>query len=104
MKKNVIMLIIIMLLCTTWVSYAYESHFGPAGVVYYDTDKAYEGYTLFATRGKSYLIDMEGHLINTWPIGTNPRFLNNGDLLGASKDDPSGYEGFIEMDWEGNII
>ena len=104
MKKNVIMLIIIMLLCTTWVSYAYESHFGPAGVVYYDTDKAYEGYTLFATRGKSYLIDMEGHLINTWPIGTNPRFLNNGDLLDASKDDPSGYEGFIEMDWEGNII
>ncbi len=104
MKKNIFMLIIGILICALGISYAYESHFDTTGVVYYDADEAYEEYTLFATRGKSYLIDMEGNIINTWLIGTNPRFLDNGNLLDASKDDPSGYEGFIEMDWEGNTI
>ena len=105
MQKNFFVLLIAALfVCGSVTALAYESHFGDTGVVYYDSDQAYEGYTLFATRGESYLIDMEGNLIHTWPIGTNPRFLDNGNLLDASKDDPSGYGGFIEMDWEGNTV
>ena len=47
---------------------------------------------------------MEGYVINKWNIGTNPRFLDNGHLLDASKPDPSGFSGFVEVDWDGNVI
>ena len=77
---------------------------GPTEVRYWDQSKAYNGYTLFAGSGKTYLIDMEGYIINQWNIGTNPRFLDNGDLLDASKADPSGFSGFIELDWTGKTI
>jgi hypothetical protein len=82
----------------------YEGFVGSTEVRYWDAAKAYNGYTLFAAKGKSYLIDMEGYIINQWNIGTNPRFLDNGDILDASKSDPSGFGGFIEQDWNGNII
>jgi len=71
---------------------------------YWDKTKAYNGYTLFGAAGKSYLIDMEGNVVNTWNVGTNPRFLDNGDLLDAATDDPSGFAGFVELDWTGNTI
>ena len=83
---------------------AYESLQGPTELLYWDKEKAFNGYTLFAAHGKSYLIDMEGQVINTWPIGTTPQFLDNGNLLDASKDDPSGFGGFRELDWEGNVV
>ena len=38
-----------------------------------------------------YLLDMEGRVVHTWPIGTNPHLLDNGNILDASKDDPSGF-------------
>lgn len=87
--------------------YRYKPDEGTTGsteVRYYDASKAYNGYTLFAAKGKSYLIDMEGYMINTWDIGTNPRFLDNGNLLDATKSDPSGFGGFRELDWNGNTI
>ena len=36
---------------------------------YWDASRTYDGYTLFGTRGTTYLIDMEGHVVHTWPIG-----------------------------------
>jgi hypothetical protein len=41
---------------------AYEAIVGPTGVLLYDKDKSYEGYTLFSPMGNktTYLIDMEG--------------------------------------------
>jgi len=83
---------------------AYETLQGPTELRYLDRDKVYDGYTLFASRGTSYLIDMEGYVVHTWPIGTNPRLLDNGNLLDATKDDPSGFEGFNELDWDGNVV
>ena len=71
---------------------------------YWNETQAYNGYTLFASRGTSYLIDMEGSVVHTWNIGTNPRLLDNGRLLDASTDDPSGFAGFQELDWDGNIV
>ena len=71
---------------------------------YWDKTKAYNGYTLFGAAGTSYLIDMEGNVVNTWKLGTNPRFLDNGNLLDASTDDPSGFAGLRELDWNGNTI
>jgi hypothetical protein len=71
---------------------------------YWDKTKAYNGYTLFGAAGISYLIDMEGNVVNTWKMGTNPRFLDNGNLLDATTDDPSGFGGLRELDWSGNTI
>ena len=85
-------------------AFAYESLQGPTELLYWNKDKAFNGYTLFAAHGRSYLIDMEGQLINQWPIGTNPRFLDNGHLLDAVQDNPSSFKGFQELDWEGNVI
>ena len=70
---------------------------------YWDDAKAYNGYTLFAASGKTYLIDMEGYIVKQWNMGTNPRLLDNGHLLDATKSDPSGFGGFQEMDWDGNV-
>lgn len=85
--------------CTT----AHERLQGPTEVLYWDKDRADNGYTLFSARG-TYLIDMEGQVVNTWPIGTTPRLLENGNLLDATKDDPSGFGGFRELDWDGNVV
>ena len=78
---------------------------GPTEVRYWDETNAYNGYTLFGMAGNSYLLDMQGRVVNSWPIGTNPRLLDyNGNLLDASTDDPSGFDGFQELDWDGNLV
>jgi len=82
----------------------FEGLQGPTEVRYWDNRNAYQGYTLFAGHGTTFLIDMEGYVINQWRIGTNPRFLENGNLLDASKADPSGFSGFIEVNWDGNEV
>jgi hypothetical protein len=71
---------------------------------YWDASRAQNGYTLFAASGKSYLIDMEGYIVKQWNIGTNPRLLDNGNILDATKSDPSGFGGFQELDWNGNSV
>ena len=84
---------------------ASETLIEPTELRYWDNAKAYSGYTLFAAHGATYLIDMEGRVVHTWRIGTNPRLLaHNGHLLDATKDDPSGFQGFRELDWDGNTI
>jgi len=84
---------------------AYESLQGPTELLHWDEGRAYNGYTLFGAHGTSYLIDMEGRVVHTWRgAGTNPRLLDNGNLLDASRDDPSGFQGFKEVDWEGRTV
>jgi len=83
--------------------FSYESLQGPTELLFYNPEKAYNGYTLFSSRG-TWLIDMQGRVVHSWKIGTNPRLLDNGHLLDASKDDPSGFKGFKELDWDGNVV
>ena len=83
---------------------AYESLQGPTELLHWDKDRAYGGYTLFSARGTTYLIDMAGQVVHTWPIGTNPRLLESGHLLDATRDDPSGFQGFAELDWAGKVV
>lgn len=83
---------------------AYESLRGPTELLHWDREKAYSGYTLFAAHGTTYLIDMEGQVVNTWRMGTNPRLLDNGHILDATRDDPSGFQGFQELDWDGKDV
>lgn len=71
---------------------------------YWDKTKAYNGYTLFAGGGKTYLVDMEGKIVKFWNIGTNPRLSETGTIIDATKPDPSGFSGWQELDWNGNVI
>ena len=99
----------ILALCLCWtmmtdVSHGYEALRGPTELLQWDETRAYNGYTLFASAGQTFLIDMAGNLVNHWPIGTNSRLLENGHLLSAVTDTTVGLKGFQELDWEGNLV
>ncbi len=76
----------------------------PTEMLYWDSSRAYNGYTLFGVRGATYLLDMGGRVVHTWRIGTNPHLLDNGHILDAATDDPSGFGGFKELDWNGAVV
>jgi len=73
-------------------------------VLYWDKTQAYPGYTLFGVRSNTYLVDLEGRVVHTWPIGTNPHLLTNGNLLDAAGGDVNGFPGLKEVDWSGNPV
>lgn len=81
---------------------AYEAFQGPTELLYWDSSKTADGYTFFGVRGTTYLVDMQGRVVHTWPIGTNPHLLDDGSVLDASKDDPSGFGGFSQVSWSGS--
>jgi len=85
-------------------AFAYERLQGPTELLYWNKEKAFNGYTLFGVGNRTFLLDMEGRVVHTWPIGTNPHLLDNGHILDASKDDPSGFQGFKELDWDGKMV
>ncbi len=98
----------IQLLALTFIAaaslHAYEALQGPTELLYWDKTNNYNGYTWFGVRGTTYLLDMEGRVVHTWPIGTNPHVLTNGNVLDASKDDPSGFGGLTEVNWSGSNV
>ena len=83
--------------------HAYEALQGPTELRYLDKAKAYNGYTLFAAHRTTYLIDMEGYIVNTWKFGTNPRLLENGNLLDATKDDPAELDQIVTNSVQGEF-
>ncbi|MFL2554164.1 MAG: aryl-sulfate sulfotransferase [Candidatus Rariloculaceae bacterium] len=86
-------------LCSATLGYA-ESLRTVTGLNYIDKERAFDGYTLFAALGDgtTYLLDMEGNVVNSWPITGNPRLLDNGNLLAGSRGR------FTELDWDGDIV
>lgn len=111
MRKTLAVMAIIVLIAVTGSSaWAYQSHFGPTELTYYDQTKSYNGYTLFTpfANNITYLIDMQGNLINYWPcpdgwsIEKYTYFLDNGNLLRRIKTSTS--QRLQEMDWDGNLI
>jgi hypothetical protein len=98
----------ILLISAIWIaalsSYAQECFYIPTETRYWDASKAYNGYTLFGSGGTTYLIDMEGHVIHSWKIGTNPRLTDNGTLLDAVGGNPSNQNQWKELDWNGNAV
>jgi len=83
---------------------AQECFMIPTETRYLDASKTFDGYTLFGTGGRTYLIDFEGHVIHTWNIGTSPRFTEAGTLLDAVGGNPSGQSTWKELDWSGNVV
>ncbi len=103
MKHFVIIACVVLLLCAGQLD-AYERLQGPTELLYHNKEKALAGYTLFGVGSRTYLLDMEGRVVHTWPLGTNPHLLDNGHIVDASKDDPSGFGGFREVDWDGRTV
>jgi len=85
-------------------SFAYERLQGPTELTYWDRAQTYNGYTFFGAQGTTYLIDMEGRVTHTWPLGINPRLLDNGNVLDATGSDISAFTGFREVDWSGSNV
>ena len=83
---------------------AYERLQGPTELLFSNTERALPGYTLFGVGNRTFLLDLKGRVVHTWPLGTNPHLLDNGSVLDASKDDPSGFQGFKEVDWDGKTV
>ena len=83
---------------------AYERLQGPTELLYWDKTNTYNGYTFFGVRSNTYLIDMEGRVAHTWPVGTNPHLLTNGNVLDTAGGDVNGYTGLKEVDWDGNTV
>lgn len=83
---------------------AYERLQGPTELLFHDPSKSFAGYTLFGVGNRTFLLDLEGRVVHLWPVGTNPHLLDDGHILDASKDDPSGFEGFKEVDWDGKTV
>jgi hypothetical protein len=99
------------------IASAYEAMVGPTGVLKYNAEKSYAGYTLFSPMVNcktTYLIDMEGNVVHKWDTqyapGAYAELLENGNLLrgGVAPDTPcaiGGTGGIVqEIDWDGNIV
>lgn len=120
MRRTGIIGITLMLVgCWLTMANSYEALTGPTGVLLYNKDKSFNGYTLFCPTVEcttTYLIDMEGNLIHTWKSkylpGLYAELLPNGNLLrgGRIPQDPGfcsigGNGGTIEeIDWNGNVV
>jgi hypothetical protein len=88
------------------------------GVTYYDSSKAYKGFTLFtpAEGMGAWLIDMIGEFVNQWKIPYPPAYdaklLPNGNLLYAGKTDDcplgdvynAGGGILSEVDWNSQVV
>jgi hypothetical protein len=85
------------------------------GLIHNDDSQSYTGYTLFApnTTTTTYLIDINGNLVNQWNSDYVPALsaylLEDGTLLRSAKvDDPTGAQtttgGFQKFDWDGNLL
>ncbi|MBS1792969.1 MAG: aryl-sulfate sulfotransferase [Acidobacteria bacterium] len=101
---NRILISCALLIAFSFSADAYDALQRPTELQYWDAARASNGYTLFGARGTTYLIDMEGRVVHTWPAGTNPHLLDNGDILDASNNDPSGFGGFREVNWNGTLV
>ncbi|MEJ2245400.1 MAG: aryl-sulfate sulfotransferase [Acidobacteriota bacterium] len=119
MKNAVWKIIALSLLVTAafMTAPAYESLVGPTGVLKYDTEKSYGGYTLFSPMincKTTYLIDMEGNIVHQWDTEYGPgayaELLPNGNLLrgGTLANPPANFGGaggiVQEIDWDGNVV
>jgi Arylsulfotransferase (ASST) len=89
----------------------------PNGLIHYNPQLAFRGYTLFSTFGtKAYLMDMQGRFVHEWQHErgiSNPELLPNGNLMSMAMPSPNvaGQRGLngqsaacYELDWDGNVV
>ena len=106
MFKNKLIMMIAGILFAMMVSsgYAYQAFRGPTELIHWDKNKAFNGYTMLSPRLGDYtfLIDMEGNVVHTWPKASTPQLLENGHVLGRARNNDR-VSGFKEFDWDGKV-
>jgi len=114
--KTRISMVTLIIMSAALILPAYEAIIGPTGVLLYDKNGAYDGYTLFSPMGSKtvYLIDMEGYVVHTWKTEYTPGsyaiLLENGNLLrgGVLSGAPASFGGAAgvvqEIDWDGKLV
>ena len=100
--KTLLTILCLAVICDA--SHAYERLQGPTELLYWDKTKTDDGYTFFGAQGTSYLLDMEGRVVHTWPVGINPRLLESGNVLDAASGDINGFPGLKEVEWNGSTV
>ncbi len=93
-----------------------RSEHHPNGLIHYNPQLAYKGYTLFSANSRdAYLIDMEGRYVHKWTCDlgiTNPTLLPNGSLMALAmpSENVEGQRGLngqsaacYELDWDSRI-
>lgn len=129
MKIKTLSLIVLIIIFTTMIQESLESSnpsVGPnsgqnsqkAGLIL-KQESAFEGYTLFTpiTSTATYLIDMEGRIVNTWESDYEPGqavyFLKNGNLIRTAFVGPAANRTFHgggaggrvqEFTWAGELV
>lgn len=116
-KIPVGMAVLALLMGMALPAFAYEALRGPTGVLQWNQEKAFNGYTLFSPTvgcNTTYLIDMAGNVVHTWKTRNSPglhsELLPNGHLLvaGAIKPALVGIGGtggeIVEYDWDGKVV
>ena len=89
----------------------------PTGLIHYNPQMSYRGYTLFTALGtRARLMDMNGRIVHEWEHErgiTNPELLPNGNLISLAmpSKDVEGQKGLngqaaavFELDWDGNVV
>lgn len=114
-RTFIILAIGILLVVASGSALAHEATWGLTQVLQYNSEIAYDGYTLFDYGITTYLIDMKGKKVITreWESGGTTELLENGHFLrhqpaeGGSVPDLrwGGESGQVsEYDWDGNLI
>jgi outer membrane protein assembly factor BamB len=118
MKSRAYLFIVVAIFIAAGVAFlsAYEAIVGPTGVLLYDKENSYGGYTLVAPMGSrtTYLIDIEGYVVHKWEAqytpGSYAMLLENGNLLrgGTLQGAPAQFGGaggiVQEIDWDGKVV
>ena len=84
----------------------------PTGVMLYDPERAYRGYTLFQAAGVgALLIDMSGREVQLWKglQGFPNKLLPGGQVFGSSGERPPRYGAqdqldLVQVDFDGNVV
>ena len=94
-----------------------RSEHHPDGLIHYNPQLSYRGYTLFAGEGdKAFLIDMEGRVVHQWQHDrgiANAELLPSGNLMAMASPSKNveGQRGLngqtaacYELDWQSNLV
>jgi hypothetical protein len=115
---------VVVLAAAVCVAFAHEAFHGPTELIYYDRDKAANGYVMFSARPRlddhefTYLIDMEGNVVHKWRtitaayrgktyfIEKTARLTEKGTIIQGIMTETGAKPGSLmqELDWNGNPV
>jgi len=104
MKKTLIIIVALTtILLAAFISpvYAASQLYGQTGLIYYDRNKTYPGYIIFAGGNQGWIMDNEGNVCHNFPFYGRDLY-PDGHMLNSARDD-QGMSGFLEQDWDMNI-